>query len=283
MKETIICKNCGKEFQGYVSSHRMFCCKECVHEYMRNEANKRKLRKCKNCGVEFSPKENRTKFCCWECCVAYAKKNSYSRNTRKCEWCGREYYPKQFDQRYCSKKCGYEWYSEFKQTDEQKQIQSEKVIKSISNGKIKQAYTKPHVIIDDLLARLNIKCINEYNVTYYSIDIYLPENELMIEIMGDYWHSNPTTKFKECKSVIQQKRVPKDKAKHTYVKNKYGIEILYLWETDIYNNIELCEKLIELYIYNNGDLKDYNSFNYEVREDVIEVKDNIVKPLFLCS
>ena len=79
MKETIICKNCGKEFQDYVSNHRMFCCKECAYENKRNEANERKLRVCKNCGVEFSPKENRAKFCSLSCCHEYARKHSYTK------------------------------------------------------------------------------------------------------------------------------------------------------------------------------------------------------------
>ena len=41
-----------------------------------------------------------------------------------------------------------------------------------------------------------------------------------------------------------------------------GIEILYLWENDILHNVELCEKLILMYIKSNGNISNYNSFNW---------------------
>ena len=48
----------------------------------------------------------------------------------------------------------------------------------------------------------------------------------------------------------------------SYVYNHFSIKILYLWETDINDNKEMCEKLILEYIKRNGDLKNYHSFNY---------------------
>lgn len=282
-KIKVVCKNCGKEFEDYKSNHRMFCCKECTHEYMRNEANKRKLRKCKNCGIEFSPRLNRTKFCSLECCYEYAREHSYTKVARVCRWCGKEFYPNHYTRKFCSKECGYKWYSEFKQTEEQKQLQTDKVLNLMSSGRTKKAFTKPHVIIDNLLDSLNINRIDEYNIKYYSIDIYLPDSNLMIEIMGDYWHTNPTTKYKECKSQPQKDTVHRDKRKHTYTANQYGIEILYLWESDIYNKIDLCAKLIDRYITNDGVLEDYNSFNYTINNGELVLQDDIVEPLFLCS
>ena len=81
----------------------------------------------------------------------------------------------------------------------------------------------------------------------------------MIEVQGDYWHCNPTI-FTEKKKKNQFDRISKDKSKHTYVKNKYNIEILYLWEDDLYKNEELCKKLIQLYIRNKGILLNYNYY-----------------------
>lgn len=211
------------------------------------------------------------------------RENSYTKKARRCKWCNKEYYPDHYKRQFCSKDCAYKWYSKFKQTEEQKQMQTEKILNIMSTGRMKQALTKPHIIISELLTSINISHINEYNIEYYSIDVYLPENKLMIEVMGDYWHTNPTTKFKDAKNIPQQKRIPKDKAKHTYVFNKYGIEILYLWESDVYNNIELCEKLIRMYIGCDGNLQDYNSFNYEIQNGNLTLKENIIQPLFLCG
>ena len=38
-------------------------------------------------------------------------------------------------------------------------------------------------------------------------------------------------------------------------------------EKDINENFELCKKLIELYIKNNGKLENYHSFNYELNDN----------------
>ena len=280
-KIKIICKNCGKEFEDYVSNHRKFCCYKCKSEYQEKVCDYYKIKKCEGCGKEFRPKENRTRFCSFECYSQHQKRNSYSRNTRKCEWCGKLYYPQRRDQRYCSKRCGYDWYSEYKQTEDQKKMQVNIVLNLLNDGRTKRSFTKPHVIIDNILDSMEISHIDEYNIEYYSIDIYLPDSNLMIEVMGDYWHTNPLSKYKDPKNKPQKDRIPKDKAKHTYVKNKYGIEILYLWETDIMNYPDLCKELIQLYIKNNGILDDYNSFNYYMYDGKIELSDIIVQPLFL--
>lgn len=123
--------------------------------------------------------------------------------------------------------------------------------------------SKPQQIINDLLDDMNIKYISEYSCKYYLIDHYLLDQKLMIEVQGDFWHCSPLLSSKSNTSGIKG-NIIKDKRKHTYIKNKYGIEILYLWETDINQNIDLCAKLIELYIKNNGILENYHSFNYKL-------------------
>lgn len=282
-KITITCDNCGKKFIDYESNHRQYCSRKCKYEYFSHKFDETKTKKCIGCGKEFRSKEKKLQYCSWECYRYYIKQNSYSRNKRKCEWCGKDYYPKQRDQRYCSKDCGYKWYSEFKKTDEQMELQTDKVLNLINSGRTNKAFTKPHVIIDSLLEAEGINRSDEYNIKYYSIDIYLPDSKLMIEIMGDYWHTNPKTKYKECKSIPQQQTVSRDKRKHTYVRNQYGIEILYLWESDIYYKIDLCKMLIAKYISNNGALDNYNSFNYTVQDGKLTLNEDIITPLFLCD
>ena len=102
--------------------------------------------------------------------------------------------------------------------------------------------------------------------------------------MGDYWHSNPLASCNKDKELkyAQKVNLPKDKAKHTYVKKYYNFELLYLWESDIEKDETLCLKLIQKYINNNGILQDYNSFNYYVNDkNELCLKDNITKPYFM--
>jgi hypothetical protein len=96
--------------------------------------------------------------------------------------------------------------------------------------------------------------------------------------MGDFWHCNPIKYNKTNMRDIQKKRIPKDKAKHTYLKNNYNIEVLYLWEDDIYNNFDVCKCLINKYINNNGVLENYHSFNYYLKDNDLILIDNIIIP-----
>lgn len=126
--------------------------------------------------------------------------------------------------------------------------------------------SKPQQMINDLLDEMDIKYIGEYDCKYYLIDQYLTDYNLMIEVQGDFWHCSPLLSNKSNTSGIKNNKL-KDKCKHSYIKNNYNIEVLYLWETDVNENIELCKKLIELYIRNNGKLKNYHSFNYVLNDN----------------
>lgn len=119
-------------------------------------------------------------------------------------------------------------------------------------------------VINTLLDKMCIKYDSEYDIKYYLVDCYLIDYNLMIEVQGDFWHCSPLLNKK---SKGMQKNKINDVRKHTYIKNNYGIEVLYLWESDIKNNIELCNKLIKEYIQSNGHLSNYHSFNYEISND----------------
>lgn len=141
--------------------------------------------------------------------------------------------------------------------------------------------TKPQIITNQILDNLDIKYENEYDCKYYAVDNYLVDYNLMIEVMGDYWHSNPLSyENTDQLNEVQRTRITKDKAKHTYLLNNYNINVLYLWETDLYVNPELCEELIKKYIDCNGQIENYNSFNYHMEENTITLNDNIIYPFY---
>lgn len=61
--------------------------------------------------------------------------------------------------------------------------------------------------------------------------------------------------------------------------NHYDTEILYLWENDIYNHTDICEKLILQYIQSEGKLDNYHSFNYFINDqNILQLKENIIIP-----
>lgn len=105
----------------------------------------------------------------------------------------------------------------------------------------------------------------------------MPSYNLAIEVQGDYWHANPTI-FREKLTNTQYDRINKDKRKHTYLKNQYNFEILYLWECDIVSDAELCAKLIQKYIENEGVLENYHSFNYHVEDEQVVLNSKLIIP-----
>ena len=150
------------------------------------------------------------------------------------------------------------------------------MIKQLNNGSI-STETEPQKIVDTILNNLKIEFKREEPFGFFTVDNYLQPYNLIIEVQGDYWHTNPK-KFTSSITKVQYDRIGRDKAKHSYIKNQYGIDILYLWESDITSNVDLCIKLIQYYIENNGNIEDYHSFNYYIENGVLLLNKNVVIP-----
>lgn len=268
------CFSCGQELIrpiGHFYKDRVYCSYECRDKYKTNYLS-----------GENSPFYNRINTICTNCGkkidvipFEYNLHNEYGDHHN-----------------FCSTECYYEYRSNYyvgdkhpmfgtHLTDEQKKNASERVITMIASGKMPQTMTKPHKKIYELLISNGVKCKNEYVLKYHSIDIYLEQYNLMIEIMGDYWHGIPLKYTYDQLNKQQLKSIKQDKSKYTYTKKYHNIEILYLWECDINHNIDLCWNLIQEYIRNDGLLKNYNSYNYELIDNLLVLKDEIILPYFI--
>lgn len=141
--------------------------------------------------------------------------------------------------------------------------------------------TEPHKKVTRLLEELSLIHTSEEQFGFYSVDIYLNKHNLIIEVMGDYWHANPI-KYKsvELLNKIQLNDINRDTRKETYIKRYRGIHILYLWESDINKRLNLCKLLIEEYVSNKGQLKNYHTFNYRMKKSDIVLNRSIVLPLW---
>ena len=281
------CDNCLNEFNKRkkdIKNLHVFCCKKCENEF--RHKNTFENRVCPICGKEFEcSKKSTQKFCSRKCVNENSKTIIGIKNPRfkseliKCKWCNSEFYLKQSrinknGNNFCSNKCRQEWFSkDYSQREDSKEKQRKIALKMLSDGSFSHVDTECQIKINNLLEELNIMFTNEYNFdNMYSVDNYLKDYNLIIEVMGDYWHCNPI-KYKYINYKNQVDRIIRDKAKHSYIKNKYNIEILYLWEYDIMNNLNKCKNLIIDYIKNKGILSDYNSFNYNENNKIISYID----------
>lgn len=289
------CETCGKEVYKKMSllkrgNKHHFCSFQCQGIHKTKESSK--IVECEFCHKEMILKKSEKKrFCCPECqhewqktCTG-KKSPKYRQVKTDCTYCNREFYIQNYKKdnqnRFCSKECRQNWYANiWSQRQEWRDKSTERAIDLIASGKIARTYTEPHRKIVDLLEKMNVKYICEYPTKYYSIDVYLPESKLMIEVMGDFWHANPN-KYVEAKYKNQKESIRRDAAKHTYVCNTYNVEILYLWESDIKDNLPLCRSLIETYISTCGRLDNYNSFNYILTEEKLTLKGEIIYPHFI--
>lgn len=275
-KILVECSNCGKQFYKtkYQANRQEnhFCSTDCQIEYRHNLAVE--IRHCEICGKEFEAyKRSPQRFCSIQCQGKWQSTQIGILNPRftgkeiQCEYCGKKYYEKEYktngkQHNFCSKECRQKWYSEiWSQRPEWKEYSRNIMLNLLSSGKINTTNSKPQIITNDILDELKINYENELNIKYYAVDNYLIDNNLMIEVQGDYWHCSPL-KYTDYIYPNQYNKIKSDKAKHTYVKKYYDIEILYLWEHDICNNTELCKQLILQYVKNDGKLKNYHSFNY---------------------
>jgi very-short-patch-repair endonuclease len=73
-------------------------------------------------------------------------------------------------------------------------------------------------------------------------DFYLPDQRVLIEVDGDYYHSYG--KVYEEMSPMQKRNARVDKLKNTWAL-MHGIPIMRIWEHDINNNPEKVMKLLK--------------------------------------
>lgn len=282
-KVKVICANCGKEViqtnKQYNRAKNHYCSNKCQQEYQHNLCCEN--RECPICHSVFNVSKKSTQLLCstkcqhkWQTFQTGELNPKFASIKSKCEYCGEEFYLKRYkinnkSHNFCCKKCRQDWYSKvYSQTEECRKASRERILKCYEQGIFSHTNTKPQILINNLLGELKIPFVNEYNCRHYSIDNYLKDNNLMIEVMGDYWHGNPKKYNKDSLTSVQRKNAVRDKEKHTYISKCYNIEILYLWENDIYNRLDLCKKLILLYIKNNGKLSNYHSYNYYLENNI---------------
>lgn len=267
------CEYCGKEIEDFMSVYlktkNPYCSLEC---YWADKTNKMKH-------GEDSQFYNRIETTCTNCGKKinvipfyYNKTNKFGDNhnfcSHQCYWEYRSKY-------YINEKAPMYDY-EF--SESQKQRSRDVLLNHLkSNNRLE---TSIQLKINSILENMGIVYEREKIFDYYSVDNYLPICNGIIEVMGDYWHVSPLryNEEKYCMNEMQQNQLHRDKIKYSYIMNHYKIPILYLWETDINNNPNLCSILIDRYIQNNKILENYHSFNWKTENDNLSINENIITP-----
>lgn len=249
-----VCTYCGKKFSTFGKKHTkdIFCCHE--HSVLWHSAQAKEERICEECGNTFICNRCETlRFCSMKCqgkwfsktyigekSARYKKEVSKEKRRVICDTCGKTFYVRPSDigkKRFCSEEC------------------------FIHGGT--GSYTVSHLKIIELLKNNNINIRSEvkcselgFNDKRYRFDIVIDNKNIIIEVMGDYWHRNPQI-YND--NMNYENRI-KDIQKKEYIINIMKYRLLYLWEYDINNNADKCLSIILDFINSNDSFK--NSFDY---------------------
>lgn len=123
-----------------------------------------------------------------------------------------------------------------------KQKQRELALTRILLNKYKM--TKPEKIMKAVLLELSIP--NHYNFILekrYQYDFKIKDTNIIIEVHGDYWHCNPKIYPTGPISDRQKFKIERDTEKKKYAE-KHGYTIIYVWEDELKNNIQLVKERI---------------------------------------
>lgn len=131
---------------------------------------------------------------------------------------------------------------------------SKKILSSVSNKGKKHKKYGTSKLEEDFAKQFLDKLGINYRYQFEAKDIgrfydfYLPDEHLIIEIDGDYWHGNPE-KYSDDELKWHQKkarRVDEHKNKWALM---HGIPILRIWESDIRKHpkevLEMLEKTVK--------------------------------------
>lgn len=149
---------------------------------------------------------------------------------------------------FCSSTCRQEWYSlVWSQPEDWKKRSAERAARMGAEGRFSDRETNPQKKINLVLTEKKLTYIREYRMGNYSVDNFLPQYNLCIEVMGDFWHANPTI---YCSPLFEQQKVAvaRDAKKAAKIEQSCGCPPLYLWENDIEKNPDVVERVIDLFI-----------------------------------
>jgi G:T-mismatch repair DNA endonuclease (very short patch repair protein) len=188
--------------------------------------------------------------------VPYTRRKNFRPSvTKNCLYCGAEMKVKasvneEGNGKFCSRSCSAKYNMEhadlknklseghrrFFETEEGKLKRIEMGIKGcLAAREGHETYIEK--TIREVLDRIGVVYESQKPMYYWVCDFYLPDYDLVIEVMGDYWHCNPSI-YKE-PDQIQRRNIRRDKGKRAYLQ-KCGHRYLELWESDINNQIPLC-------------------------------------------
>jgi very-short-patch-repair endonuclease len=104
-----------------------------------------------------------------------------------------------------------------------------------SAKKMSNKMTEPERIFAEMMNELEVLFEAQKIIENKIFDFYIPSKNVIVEVHGDYWHSNPLIYEGKELNKIQIKNQRNDIFKDILAKGR-GFEIEVVWEYDLKNN-----------------------------------------------
>jgi G:T-mismatch repair DNA endonuclease (very short patch repair protein) len=256
----VVCAGCGSLFECQGSYKRQYCTKECMVKYYssalvgeKNPNFRHGPKHCEGCNKQIS--KNAKRFC-RKCqgernkgegnpfygkCHSEKTRSAMSENHNgNAHWIGRKHSTTSRTKMSLSQK-------KLMKCPERRE-KARAVLLAATKKQMQFAPTKPELAVAKLLSDKGIRFeTNKKMYGKFLVDFYLPTGTI-IEVFGDYWHSNPIM-FPN-PNAMQKLQMKKDTSRLAYLR-KCGHNAVVLWEHDILRAPEVVVKLLadnEIYI-----------------------------------
>lgn len=129
-------------------------------------------------------------------------------------------------------------------------------------GKMKD--TTVEIFVEELIKEKGWKYIPQKAIRYLNYDFYLTELNVLLEVQGDYWHTNPRVYPDGPKNSVQRENIQKNKNKREVAESQ-KIPLLEIWELDIQKSPEKTKEQILSFVdkYKNTNEFVVEETNYE--------------------
>lgn len=115
-------------------------------------------------------------------------------------------------------------------------MKKKKKIQKMAN-KMSKKMTEPERIFSEMMNELEVLFEVQKIIENKIFDFYIPSKNMIVEVHGDYWHSNPLIYEEKDLNKIQIRNQRNDIFKDILAKGRgYNIEVV--WEHDLKNNYE---------------------------------------------
>lgn len=221
---TVVCGGCGKVETGRFPPDRRYCSQACAGPARAQGRRNGQEVPCHQCAKPIYRVPSMLKprnFCSKVCADEF---QSRDKTVHTCETCGSEFRwspsrAKSNNIRYCSIPC--------RDADPLKKDQ----LRTMNNMQQKLKLTNCERLGYAMLDSLHLSFVRQHMVDgKFCVDAYLPNQNVVVQFDGDYWHGNPA-KYPAL-DKRQQKRVQYDRSQDAFMTSN-GMRVFRFWHSEL--------------------------------------------------